>query len=148
MAIKSLVLLTHSGSTTARKEVHTTGLVSLAIITDHIYNNTSIYIQNTLVQLSHDVQVNAPLIMHFTSILRTLHWLPIDYLNKFKRAVLIYARTGVSPRSVYIFPSLVSIYLPTISHGTLRFSNCQLLDLPLSKAVFSSRGFRIAGPQI
>lgn len=106
MAIKSLVLLTHSGSTTARKEVHTTGLVSLAIITDHIYNNTSIYIQNTLVQLSHDVQVNAPLIMHFTSILRTLHWLPIDYLNKFKRAVLIYARTGVSPRSVYIYLSL------------------------------------------
>jgi len=75
--------------------------------------------------------------------LQALHWLPIEYRVQYKLAVLTFnARTSASP---HYLSSLINNYQPSRS---LRSSNRHLLDVPRSKSVFSSRGFRIAGPQI
>ena len=80
---------------------------------------------------------------HSNSRLQILHWLPIEYRIQYKLAVLTFnARTSTSP---YYLSSLINNYHPSRS---LRSSNRHLLDVPRSKSVFSSRGFRTAGPQI
>ena len=65
------------------------------------------------------------------------------YRIQYKLAVLTFnAHTSASP---YYLSSLIINYHPSRS---LRSSNRHLLDVPRSKSVFSSRGFRTAGPQI
>jgi hypothetical protein len=78
-----------------------------------------------------------------TTTLRKLHWLPIDQRITFKLAALTY-KTLHYNQPTY----LLELLHPKATPRTLRSSNQNLLDIPLTKSKMSSRAFSVAAPAI
>ncbi len=80
---------------------------------------------------------------HSNILLQQLHWLPVHSRIHFKLATITYK--ALSTSSPQYLHSLLSQYQPVRS---LRSSNQQLLDIPLSRTKFGSRSFRCAAPYV
>ncbi len=78
---------------------------------------------------------------HITSILSTLHWLPVRFGIDFKVALFVYkALKGLAP------PYIIELLSPYVTSGPLRSSNQSLLAV--SRANLKLRGYRIAAPHL
>lgn len=98
-------------------------------------------VQNSMARVV--ARPSIPLSFGSTSLLYNLHWLPIDYRIKFKLAIITYNIIH-SSEPAYL-RSLLAFRAPQRS---LRFSDTNLLHVPLVRSAFGSRGFSVASPTI
>ena len=82
---------------------------------------------------------------HLTSVMRSLHWLPISQRVTYKLCALMHASTyGNAP--AYI-SELVTPVSSLSGRATLRSASSGLYDVPKTKSSFGDRAFSIAGPR-
>ena len=96
-------------------------------------------VQNCLAR----VVTKSPSFCHITSLLKSLHWLPVRYRIKFKLYSLTY-QALTSGQPVYIRNMLQ----PSRKVRTLRSSDLDLLNIPRVRTAVGSRAFSVAAPRL
>uniref|UniRef100_A0A3Q3J5H2 Reverse transcriptase domain-containing protein n=1 Tax=Monopterus albus TaxID=43700 RepID=A0A3Q3J5H2_MONAL len=97
-------------------------------------------VQNAAAQLLS----NTPKFAHITPVLRSLHWLPIQYRINFKILLFVFkAINGLAPPYI---SNLLSVYVP---HRTLRSSEHLSLVVPRARCKkWGERSFAVYGPRL
>jgi len=90
------------------------------------------------------IVLQAPRRSHAQSLLRELHWLPIQHRIEYKVAVLTFkSRSSATP-----FTYLSRHIKARVSERTLRSSGVPLLDKPFTMTDFARRAFRCSAPTV